>query len=216
MSRRSPSVAPVQTRERPTPFRERFRREVLATIAEAAEDVFAEQGLRDAHVGEIARRAGVAVGTLYNYYEDRDALLAALLKERQDAFLATLEAALATPGPFRVQLHTFVTAYMAFFTKHRRYFKILLEGELMHLQAALPRAASVQLGCYQLLMQRIEALGDGGVKTGVLRPAGAGLYAWLILGMLRSLAMRDIRNYKAYEPTDGEELVSVFLRGAEV
>jgi len=34
--------------------------------------------------------------------------------------------------------------------------------------------------------------------------------------MLRSLAMRDIRNYKAYEPTDGEELVSVFLRGAEV
>ena len=45
----------------------------------AAEDVFAEAGLAKAHVEDIARRAGVAVGTLYNYYKDRDALLAAVL-----------------------------------------------------------------------------------------------------------------------------------------
>jgi AcrR family transcriptional regulator len=83
VSRRSPAVAAAST-PRVVPLRERFRREVASSIAAAAEEVFAEQGLHASHVGDIAKRAGVAVGTLYNYYEDRDALLAALLRERTE------------------------------------------------------------------------------------------------------------------------------------
>src|SRR5258708_39474953 len=64
------------------PLRERFRREVATAIAAAAEEIFAAERVHSAHVGHIAKRAGAAAGTLYNYFEDRAALLAALLRER--------------------------------------------------------------------------------------------------------------------------------------
>jgi AcrR family transcriptional regulator len=47
------------------------RRRILA----AAQDVFAEQGFDAARMEEVARRARVGKGTLYNYYESKEDLL---------------------------------------------------------------------------------------------------------------------------------------------
>ena len=77
-------------------MRERFRREVATAIAAAAEAVFAEEGVHSAHVGHIAKRAGVAVGTLYNHFEDRDALLAALLRERGEELASAFRSAIGS------------------------------------------------------------------------------------------------------------------------
>jgi AcrR family transcriptional regulator len=49
---------------------------VAAAIVEAAAAVFAEHG--DASMGDVARAAGVARGTVYRYFQGREALLAAL------------------------------------------------------------------------------------------------------------------------------------------
>src|SRR5919107_3420731 len=54
----------------------RARRE---QIVEAATRVFAEKGFRRATTREVARAAGVSEGTIYNYFEDKDALLLAIL-----------------------------------------------------------------------------------------------------------------------------------------
>jgi AcrR family transcriptional regulator len=199
------------------PLRERFRREVAGAIAKAAEEVFAEQGLHSAHVGHIARRAGVAVGTLYNYYKDRDALLAALLRERCDGLERALKDSTAklAAEPVRVQLVAYVEAYFAFFTLHRPYFKILLEGELTQLQAAYPESAAIPTRCHRAIFEHFEALLARAVAKGELRDDHADLYPWLLLGMMRSLAIRDIRKYKPYEAADGAEIVAIFLRGAE-
>jgi AcrR family transcriptional regulator len=54
----------------------RARRE---QIVGAAMRVFAEKGFRRATTREVARAAGVSEGTIYNYFEDKDALLLAIL-----------------------------------------------------------------------------------------------------------------------------------------
>lgn len=54
------------------PGREREKR---ARILSAAQDVFAEQGFDAARMEEVARRARVGKGTLYNYYESKEDLL---------------------------------------------------------------------------------------------------------------------------------------------
>ncbi|MGB3442011.1 MAG: helix-turn-helix domain-containing protein [Actinophytocola sp.] len=54
-----------------------------------AREVFAEQGAQ-ASLRDVARRAGVAIGTLYRHFPNRDALLEAVLRE---GFLALGEAA---------------------------------------------------------------------------------------------------------------------------
>jgi AcrR family transcriptional regulator len=48
-------------------------------ILDAAARVFAEKGFRSAKVQEVARAAGVAHGTVYNYFPSKEELLLALL-----------------------------------------------------------------------------------------------------------------------------------------
>jgi AcrR family transcriptional regulator len=168
-------------------------------------------------VGQIAKRAGIAVGTLYNYYEDRDALLAALLEQRRDELFDALDAAAEAldPGaPFREHLLSFVHAYFAFLTGHRAFLKILMEGELMHLQSTFPRAAAIHITCHKRPLHRVEELLARGVVSGDVRRDVATMGPWLVLGMMRGIAIRDLRSYKAYEPADASLMVDLFLKGA--
>src|SRR5437762_301239 len=88
MNRRSVSELAPQT------LRERHRSTTIETVLAAAEQVFADQGLHAAHMGDIATRAGVSVGTLYNHFKDREALLAGLLEARRAEMLSQLDEAL--------------------------------------------------------------------------------------------------------------------------
>ncbi|MEV7009631.1 helix-turn-helix domain-containing protein [Streptosporangium sp. NPDC051022] len=62
----------------------------------AATRVFGERGL-DAPLEEIARRAGVSIGTLYNHFPTREAFLDAIFPERLAALDRIAAAALADP-----------------------------------------------------------------------------------------------------------------------
>ncbi|WP_405163264.1 TetR/AcrR family transcriptional regulator [Nocardia sp. NBC_01499] len=75
------------------PLRRDAARNREKLLCEAA-GVFTEQGL-DGSLEEIARRAGVSIGTLYNHFPHRDALIDALLPQRLaalDKFAARAEA----------------------------------------------------------------------------------------------------------------------------
>ena len=77
----------------------RSRRDALrnrALLVAAAREVFAELGV-EARLDEIARRAGVGIGTLYRNFPTREALVEVLFAERVDEFLAVARAALAEP-----------------------------------------------------------------------------------------------------------------------
>lgn len=56
-------------------------------LLETGRAVVAEQGA-DASMRDVARRAGVGIGTLYRHFPTREALLAALLRENFDAVTA--------------------------------------------------------------------------------------------------------------------------------
>jgi AcrR family transcriptional regulator len=65
-------------------------------LIDAAWQVFAERGL-DASVEEIARAAGVGVGTLYRRFSTKDALVAALVQDVLDAMLDLAKTAAQQP-----------------------------------------------------------------------------------------------------------------------
>ncbi|RZS37791.1 TetR family transcriptional regulator [Herbihabitans rhizosphaerae] len=65
----------------------------------AATEVFGERGL-DAPLEEVARRAGVSIGTLYNHFPTRDALYEAIFPERLAALDRIADAAIADPDPW--------------------------------------------------------------------------------------------------------------------
>jgi AcrR family transcriptional regulator len=61
-----------------------------ARILAAAEEVFAEQGA-GASTEEVARRAGVAIGTVFRHFPTKDDLLAAIMKELASRFAGEVE-----------------------------------------------------------------------------------------------------------------------------
>jgi AcrR family transcriptional regulator len=66
----------------------------------AAGELFAERGV-DVPLDEVARRAGVSIGTLYNHFPNRGALLDAVLPDWAAEVDRLAEAALADPDPWR-------------------------------------------------------------------------------------------------------------------
>ncbi|WP_159085923.1 TetR/AcrR family transcriptional regulator [Aeromicrobium chenweiae] len=68
-------------------------------ILDTAAEVFAEHGL-DAGYDEIARRAGIGVGTVYRRFPERSELVQALFETRVAEIVAAAEKAAANPDAF--------------------------------------------------------------------------------------------------------------------
>ena len=75
---------------------ERNRQRILAAAAE----VFTERGL-DATLDEVARAAGVGIGTVYRRFPDKESLIAELFRDRIDALVTVAEEACAAPDPWQ-------------------------------------------------------------------------------------------------------------------
>jgi AcrR family transcriptional regulator len=59
-------------------------------ILRAAVEVFAERGFHRTRVSDIARKAGVAYGLIYHYFDSKDAVLSAVFEENWAVFLKVL------------------------------------------------------------------------------------------------------------------------------
>jgi AcrR family transcriptional regulator len=75
---------------------ERNRQRILA----AAADLFTERGL-DATLDDVAKAAGVGIGTVYRRFPDKETLISELFKDRIDALVTVAEQACAVPDPWR-------------------------------------------------------------------------------------------------------------------
>jgi AcrR family transcriptional regulator len=68
-------------------------------ILKAASEVFNERGI-EVSLDEIARHAGVGVGTVYRRFRSKEELVEALFMDRLDAITAVADDALSTPDPW--------------------------------------------------------------------------------------------------------------------
>jgi AcrR family transcriptional regulator len=197
--------------EEPRSLRERVREATRQALLEAAEQTFAEQGIEGARIEDIAARAGIAVGTFYNYFQDRDDLLAALAAARRETLVERLDAAAAvTKGePWQAQLLGFLRALLEHLESHRRFFSIILQAETR--LSSRPPFGSAMDEVYE----RAERLIRRGIRLGILRRDEMDLLPSLLVGMLRAVLIRD-RHVES--PTPLPELAGplcrLFLDGA--
>jgi AcrR family transcriptional regulator len=203
---------PDSVHEKPIRLRDRLRAETTEAILAAAEEVFAEQGLRGARMESIAARAGVAVGTVYNHFEDKDALLGALRDSRAAALLGRLDEAVDRGRrPFREELRRFLCALFSHWSEHRRFLALLLEAG--HLGA--PTRPGGVRDVAKELVSRAQKLVRRGVAEGALRPETPDLRAAALLGMARGVLVHEL-SARSGEPVEPQvdRLVELFLRGA--
>jgi AcrR family transcriptional regulator len=104
-------------------------------ILEAATHIIAQQGLAAFNTNAIAERAGVSIGSLYQYFPNKDALMVALIRRQQSRQLDTLIAAVGAVGDG--DLETVVRALIRAAMQHHRD-DSLLASAIDHEEARLP------------------------------------------------------------------------------
>lgn len=94
-------ASPTSTERRPEPERAQRAdaRRNRKRILEVARELFAEHGY-DAQIDDIARRAGVGVGTVYRHFPNKLDLLDALIQARFESLSQAARDAIADPDPW--------------------------------------------------------------------------------------------------------------------
>lgn len=175
-----------------------------AAILDAAEELIAAKGLHGAGLAQIAKKAGVAVGTLYNYFEDRDAMVRALFETRRAALRPKVLAALAAGAglPFEPRLRTFMRQLFGVFEEHRRYIKVVFEAE--HLKPT---------GSHVDLIAAIDEIVAAGLAEGVIAKASAEPLSITLSGALRTVLVRKSQSGDSFVDA-ADPIVTLLVDGA--
>lgn len=162
-------------------------KETKERIRQAAIEVFAEVGFHNCNTDKIAEKAGVAVGTIYNYFENKDDILSYIFeveyKKIKDFFcwLDNLEKSI----PEKIN---------QFF---KEYYKRVLENKklakLLHDESNRPaRGLSEEIFNYlSLIHSFLQDLLIKGIKEGTVRADNnPEIMAAAIMGAAGSVALR--------------------------
>ncbi|HEX7840878.1 MAG TPA: TetR/AcrR family transcriptional regulator, partial [Kofleriaceae bacterium] len=135
----------------------------------------------------IAKRAGVAVGTLYNYFTDRDALIRDLFESRRATFRPRLLAAIQAGSElaFEPRLRRFVREVFEAFESHRSFLKVAIENE--HLR---PSGSTTP----EDLLEGVRDIVSAGVREGAIPVYKAEILPLVITGIIKSIAVHRIRD----------------------
>ncbi len=147
-------------------------------ILEAARQLFATGGFDTSTTRDIADAAGIATGTLFNYFPTKEALLASLAAEAIAGVGRDFEASAAEC--LEVELFAFVAAGLRKLKPLRKHLPVLLETALN------PLAAAPGEDGQSLRLSHLETVARLSRKRGApeLSPVALQLYWTLYTGVL--------------------------------
>nr|WP_230771042.1 TetR/AcrR family transcriptional regulator [Sphingomonas sp. Leaf4] len=164
-----------------TPRTERGRRTQRA-ILDAAAAEFGEKGFHDGSVSGITRRAGVALGSFYTYFDSKDAVFRALVADMsaqvRDHVAPAIRDADGQIAAERAGLFEFIR----FVRAHKELYRIIDEAEFVD-PASFRRH-------YATTAERILARLQAAAGRGEVRDDVSEVHAWAIMGMNVFLGLR--------------------------
>lgn len=174
-------------------------------IIETAADLFGEFAYNDVRMEDIATRAGVAKGTLYLYYKDKDDLYLALILERMDQLFARTVARAQSADQPEEKLLVVVQEVFDYFRSYPHIFAAIQRidnvGSAVQMEA-LRGSRSRFLNMTSGIIKELNATGRGAAKD----PEMA---AVILCGMMRELLFAPPSSGDGFP----EQIVDMFLHG---
>jgi AcrR family transcriptional regulator len=182
-----------------------------ATIQAAAMAVLGRKGADDATMQEIADEAGVAKGTLYVYFRDRDELLTKTAGRAVELLVDELEEAFSAEGAFEARLSAVVLKQLQFFDEHRELFRAYLAMAQRDTANGGKRRTADPYGRF---VERLEVFFAAALKRGEIRKLEPRRIAAVYRDIVRGVVVRRIEE-KAKTPREEEAafIVSILLGG---
>lgn len=157
-------------------------RETLRRLLDAAAAEFGERGFHEASISGITRRAGTALGSFYTYFDSKDAIFSALVRD-MSASVARAAAACVSPGSTGVvREREALGGFLSFARQHKELYRIIDEAEF-----ADPESYRAH---YLGTAERITRRFDESVAAGTMAPGDNEVRAWAVMGMNVFLGLR--------------------------
>lgn len=163
------------------PRTERGRRTRRALIDAAAIE-FGENGFHLASISAITRRAGVALGSFYTYFDSKDALFRALVADMSDRVRDHVAPAIRGAGDGLAAERAGLDAFLTFVRGHKELYRIVDEAEFVDPDSFRRHYEST---AHRIATRLAEAAARGEVRADVEEA-----HAWAIMGMNVFLGLR--------------------------
>jgi len=163
------------------PRTERGRRTVRKLLEAAAQE-FGRRGFHEAAITGITARAGVALGTFYTYFESKEELFRALVRDMSQATRAHVaEAVRGAPDRLAAE-RIGLAAFIAFTRKHPELYRIIEEAQFV--------AEDVYREHYLTFVDGYREGLAAATAKGQIVEGPDELRAWALIGMSVFLGMR--------------------------
>ena len=181
-------------------------------IINAAIKVFAEHGFHNSKISQIAKEAGVADGTIYLYFKNKDDILISLFEEKMGEIVERLEAQIAQETDPVAKLQRFVASHIEMMNEHQNLGEVLTV-ELRQSHKFMKEYTPARFRDYLNILSRIIREGkDKGVFSPDLQP---GIVKRAIYGAIDELAVNWMLTPKRkYDlKTVAQQISGMFLDG---
>ena len=189
------------------------RREKRERIIDAAVEVFAAKGFRSARIADIARRAGVADGTIYLYFRNKEDILLSVFEEKMDLLLQDLRDAIDRFDEPYLQIRAYARHHFSQLQRQpalAQVFQVELRQSHRFLREYRPEKLWEYLGVFAKIV-------EAGQASGKLRAdVDPFLAQWAFFGALDEISIQWVlsrRRDRFNLERAADQVVDLFYRG---
>jgi AcrR family transcriptional regulator len=164
-----------------TPRTERGRK-TLRLLLDAAAAEFGEKGFHESSVVSITQRAGVALGSFYTYFDSKDSLFQALVRDMSAQVRNTVGPVMAAESDRLDGERKGLAEFLRFVRRHKELYRIIDEAEFVDPPSYRAHYENTVAGYVASLK---DAADKGQVRSDVEE-----VHAWAIVGMNVFLGLR--------------------------
>jgi AcrR family transcriptional regulator len=180
-------------------------------ILQAAKNILVEQGYSEVLLDEVAKKAGVAKGTLYLYFKDKAHLYAAVMENLMDASEIRLRAVTLSPNlpPLQKLKRTFEDM-LEFFDENKDF---IMQCGHAKSQLVGKRAEQDLRDRWERHLNFLSEIPEACIKSGDLRAHDPITAARLMVALVRMFMIRRITKGGKPLRSHTAEVMDLFLHG---
>ncbi len=138
------------------------------SLHQAVVKVLAADGVTGLTMDRVTQEAGIAKGTLYNYFKDKQELLDYVVQSSLEPLEQGIDRILGSELQPEQKLEQVVLHSMSYFEEHRDFFRIFQDPEFHR-----PKLARYGQSRRRRLVQKVSEVFEAGIRSGRFRPLPA-------------------------------------------
>ncbi|AZR72783.1 hypothetical protein BBF96_04865 [Anoxybacter fermentans] len=182
-------------------------------IRQASIKVISKKGFYNTRADQIAEEAGVAVGTIYNYFSNKEEILEYIFEVELKKRLAFLEELENKEGHVLDKIHLFLQKHFNEIIKDPKV------GEILVKEKQFPHRNNLNaiLGYLKLIPEKLTLLLENGAKKGQIRKCNYKLIGSSLFGAIQGVVEVAIQNNElAILNEAADELTDLFFNGLKI